>query len=243
MIFQARLDSLGGIRLKLSLSQVVQWLRDSRTMWPAVVDMTCGVCNRLVTIRFTIVYADSQAAMLRGTCPACRDTNQLWIPQCSRERHPTEVYVWPQPKAMVEPLDGIDNVPDSVRRAYEEALGCFRAGRYIATVAMCRRSLEALVKDVLGRSDGSLFKDLQRLSEEVDLGANIKELADVLREVGNMGAHFDDRAKFDVETARTMLAFLEYLLEFMYILPQRSRNLAERIRSLGETSPLDRLNN
>ena len=60
-------------------------------------------------------------------------------------------------------------------------------------------------------------------------------LSDAIREGGNLGAHFDFEREPNEETATQMIELLDYLIEYLFILPKRIENLKNAIENLGET--------
>jgi hypothetical protein len=58
-------------------------------------------------------------------------------------------------------------------------------------------------------------------------------LADAIRKGGNLGAHFDSEKEPNDEIAGLMVDVLDYLIEYLFILPNRIKNLHEKIESIS----------
>ena len=85
-------------------------------------------------------------------------------------------------------------------------------------------------------STETLAAQIRSLSKSDDLGKPLVTLSDLIREGGNIGAHFDLDQEPDRDMARAMLDLLDYLLEYMYGLPAMIEKLKNRISESGEQS-------
>lgn len=110
-------------------------------------------------------------------------------------------------------------VPKGLRREWEEAQTCFDAKAYAACVVMVRRTLEGTCEEQ-GVKAKTLHKALQELAEAGHIDQTLAEWANVLRRVGNRGAHYTGEPvpRQDAEDA---LAFAEALLDHLYVLRRR----------------------
>jgi Domain of unknown function (DUF4145) len=98
---------------------------------------------------------------------------------------------------------------------------------------MTRRTLEGIVNNLLPNETGPLAQQIGRLADTVDLQRPLITLSHSLRQGGNIGAHFDLTRTPDRETAEAMLDLIEYLIEYLYTLPEMIQNLDTRIQQLG----------
>jgi len=118
------------------------------------------------------------------------------------------------------------DVPEPLRREFEEAQACFGAKAYKATVVMVRRVLEGACRenDVQERT---LVKSLGKLKADGLIDAIIAEWADALRLLGNEGAHYTGK-QVPRDDAEDALAFAEALLDHIYVLRKRFEKFANR---------------
>jgi hypothetical protein len=144
-------------------------------------------------------------------------------------------------------MDGIDKVPPEIGRAYAATVAAFNAGLWPATGACCRRVLEGVAKNRLGEDSRGrrLVQLLNDLKAKVDLITEpLASLADALREGGNLGAHFDDlERESDQAAASQMLDFLDYLMDYLYVLPAKVESFRKMIGSQNQgatATPVDR---
>ena len=84
---------------------------------------------------------------------------------------------------------------------------------------------------------GPFFGRLEKLSEPVDLAKPLITLAHAIRQVGNLGAHFDLRKEPDRDTVKAQLELIEYLLEYVYTLPGMIETVNHKVDALGEEEP------
>jgi len=176
-----------------------------------------------------------------GRCPACGDA-ALFValdfkpPARNRPEQPS-LFMHPS-SSQRTPLTGfaeIDGIPAALTRAYTSALTVFNAGEWNGTAPLVRRALEGVTKTQLTRDPmpRTLAEQLQALAEDLELDEPLLSLAHALRKGGNLGAHFDLEREVDRETASLMLDLLDYLLEYLYVLPERVRSLDERVSGLS----------
>src|SRR5690606_10114357 len=97
------------------------------------------------------------------------------------------------------------------------------------TAVCCRRTLEGLFQGLLpeGKKINNLAKAITEVAGSVDLAEPIRNLANVLRHGGNLGAHFDMEKEPDEQMAFQMLTLLENLIDFLHVLPQEISNLEQ----------------
>ena len=136
------------------------------------------------------------------------------------------------PQSVDLPLKG---VPDSVKRAYEQAQRCFVSSSYDACALMCRRSLEALCKsfNVQGRT---LEAKLKALADVQIIEARLVDWAHGIRHVGNEAAH-DTEAEVSKEDARDALDFTEALLTYVFVLNDKFAIFSARRKSGAAHAP------
>lgn len=132
-----------------------------------------------------------------------------------------EAVLYPQTSRL--PLKG---VPDSVRRAYDQALSCFSASAYEACALMCRRCIEALC-NASQATGKSLQGKLDHLASAGLVDKRIAEWAHGIRVVGNEAAH-DTETHLLKDDAKDALDFTEALLMYVFALNSRFQAFQRR---------------
>ncbi len=137
-----------------------------------------------------------------------------------------------------QPIEGAEAMPTAVRQAYQDTIDVFNAGVWSATATQTRRTLEGIVHELLPDEErsGPLAQQLRKLaeSESVDLAQPLITLSNALRESGNIGAHFDLTRTTDRATAEAMLDLIDYLIEYIYALPEMIEELNRKVQQLDQ---------
>ena len=115
------------------------------------------------------------------------------------------------------PLSGA--TPFSISRAYHEAVRARRHQLNTAAALMARRGVEAICAHE-GESRGSLEAKLKKLQERGVIDQRLYDWSNVVRRVGNAGAH-DTDTLVTREDADDSLAFLEALANYLYTFRDR----------------------
>lgn len=127
------------------------------------------------------------------------------------------VLAWPELAVAAEA------VPQHIRECYDEAVGV-RGKSLNAFAITIRRALEAICNDK-AIPKGNLSNRLQTLSFNVELMPQFKQMTDVLRSIGNIGAHADRNVT--KAEAEIVDRFFRLLIEYFYDVPQRMAELKE----------------
>lgn len=128
----------------------------------------------------------------------------------------------PQGERMLYPNHDVfpgKGVPDTVRRAQQDAVRSYAAGLYEPCVIMCRKCIEAMCYE-LGETKGSLHKRLQVLRDQQKIDSKLIIWLDGLRAIGNDAAH-DLDAQIDKSDALDSLHFVEAVLMYVFSLNKR----------------------
>jgi hypothetical protein len=131
-------------------------------------------------------------------------------------------------RTLVYPRIALDeSVPESVARIYDEAIRV----KYISPnsfAVQIRRALEALCVD-RGVQKRSLASNLEELSARGEIPGALAEAGDILRLIGNMGAHASD---VDVHPLQAMAIdeFFNAILEYIYVSPARVSKFRELLK-------------
>lgn len=210
---------------------------------PESVDTVCPHCGRMVNLRLEGHLFDAQRNTISASakCPGCHKTMKFWViePGQSEKRSNHKcayLAMYPRPRQVRQPIMMPDKFALPVLgRVYQSACNAYNAGLWAACAISCRKTLEGLVQTMLAEEDrkGRLFEQLKKLPEKVDLARPIVALADTLRKGGNLGAHFDLEKEPDQHIAELMLDLLDYFMEYIYVLEEKSRQLDEKIEAIG----------
>jgi len=212
----------------VSLQFVAQWQQVNNKWMPQAVDIHCPFCARHVTFALTDYNLDGKRNTMSASaqCPGCHQAVRFWAVDPrpygdTQGKECQELCIYPKPTLNREPMRGIDKVPSEIAKAYASTVNVYNAGEWTATAVCCRRVLEGVAKNLLPEDmqKKPLAHQLNDLKTKVDLAKPLTSLADALRKGGNLGAHFDLEREPDEATASQMVDLLEYLMEYLYVLP------------------------
>jgi hypothetical protein len=130
-------------------------------------------------------------------------------------------------------------MPPKLKKAYQSALNVLTIGEAEATASQCRRVLEGVTRRVLPPevTTTNLARRIQALAQQDEtLARPLIDLADSLREGGNLGAHFNDEVDTSIDDAVRMVELLDYLLTYLFVLPERIHQFRSEVLE-GNGSP------
>ena len=118
------------------------------------------------------------------------------------------------------------SIPDEIRDDYREAGRCLGAGANKASMVMSRRVLQRCLKEQ-GCEQAKLAAAIKHAVDTGILRKPLHDLANEIREYGNLGAHPDDDqlANATRENAEQILAFAQLLIHEFYELPDQATKL------------------
>jgi hypothetical protein len=82
-----------------------------------------------------------------------------------------------------------EHLPDNVSRFFIQAKGCLQRRDFDAAGMMCRKALEATIKEKDPGGTGKLFGRIESLHEKSKITPDLKEWAHAIRESGNDASH------------------------------------------------------
>lgn len=122
-----------------------------------------------------------------------------------------------QPKP--EPIGKINDLPEAVKTAYSEAEASYSNRQLSAAAVMYRKAIERTLKDRYPEIKGMLNQKIRSLEAKQALPHALIELMDMVKFLGNDGAHDDDDpTPEEVERGRD---FARLFLTYTYELPAR----------------------
>jgi hypothetical protein len=229
---------------EISDALVANWSITSHMKLPAAVDLVCPECGRKITFSLNWGGVNQTLMFTSSRCPACNAPPVFILVDFQEVEvggdRKGQLYIHPSPRVRY-PVQGITQIEEfshDLQRAYSSAINVFNVREWTAAAVLCRRLLEGVAKTLLpeDKRDINLYRQLQSLPDYRDLKAPILTLADAIRKGGNLGAHFDLEKEPNEETVTLMLDLLDYLLEYLFILPERIEHLHSTIDSLSSSS-------
>lgn len=118
------------------------------------------------------------------------------------------------------------SVPEAIKGIYEEATRV-KLSSPNAFAAQIRRALEALCAD-RGSRKGNLQQKLADLVSRGELPATLAEAADLLRLLGNIGAHASEQS-VKLNQVEAIDKFFRAVIEYVYIAPGTLKALGDSL--------------
>lgn len=128
---------------------------------------------------------------------------------------------WPNPNQLHE------SVPESIKKIYDEAIR-IRLLAPNAFAVQIRRALEAMCKD-RGAKKGTLQVMLKELAGRGEIPPVLAEMTDVLRLLGNIGAHASNDS-VTTSQARAINEFFRAVIEYVYIAPSKLKEFRDSLK-------------
>jgi hypothetical protein len=208
----------------LSLQAVQKWGNTDGLKHPYSVNVYCPHCGEKCTFTGEQFFPNKNAATvsLRSSCPGCSQRVVFVGLGCDRQDDSMmcdAVVIHPSGTAFDSRLDHLFDCPERIGRRLDSAIQAYPGGDHEGSASHCRAILEGVVKHFLPKLKGTLNQLLVRFSTEYDLTGNIRRLASLIKQCGNLGARFDPDAEVSKDQAEYSLVLTEILLEYLFVLP------------------------
>lgn len=114
------------------------------------------------------------------------------------------------------------HMPEDIYKAYEVALKARYLDGSLCLLSL-RRTLEIICKQQ-GETAGNLVIKIENLARSGVLPSVLKDASDIVRVLGNAAAH-GDNVEFSKSKIDQMISFVESIIEYIYILPEKIKRL------------------
>ena len=135
------------------------------------------------------------------------------------------------------PINSVDSnaIPKKVKESYEAALKVKNIDNKLCLVAL-RITLEKILKDK-GATKWGLKDKIEEIAEMGYLPDTLKEASALTKILGDSAAH-DKPLEIDEYDVSSMAEFVEYIIEYLYIIPDKIKSYKERFSSKEGTESL-----
>ena len=169
-------------------------------------------------------------------CPVCHKVTlrEAYGDETMMEPHPNGEMHWYKNKSILYPINSIDSnsIPSKVKEAYEAALKTKGIDKNVCLMAL-RRTLELVLKDI-GATKWGLKDKIEEIAEKGLLPGTLKEASSLTRILGDTAAHDKDDIDIDEHDVTSMAEFIEYIIEYIYIVPDKLNSYKERFSKKSE---------
>ncbi len=206
---------------------------------PNAVNCDCPSCGRAANFSFADCKVDTGFCFLthQKLCAACGATVKFFGNYFDFDDLDFEgrlklcLFVLSTESNLIQSPDFSANISEPLNRAFVSAVASYDSGNYAAATVLGRRTLEGIFKSLVTEKDRrkKLNDLIDIVAKENDLSAPLHKLSHAVREGGNLGAHFDLDKEPTEELARMLVSLVQYLIEFLYVLPSNIEKLEKAL--------------
>ncbi|NLX01418.1 MAG: DUF4145 domain-containing protein [Syntrophomonadaceae bacterium] len=137
-------------------------------------------------------------------------------------------YVWFTEDTILYPINSIDSksMPKKIKESYEAALKVRNIDTN-ACVLLLRRTLEIILTDQ-GATKWGLAEKIEEIAQRGLLPDSLKEASFFAKRFGDSAAHGKDLVA-DEQDMNSLIEFIEYIIEYLYIIPSRLKEFKMKI--------------
>lgn len=144
-----------------------------------------------------------------------------------------------RPQSSAKPLP--DYIPQAIKEDYEEACLILSLSPK-ASATLARRCLQGMIRDFWSVKPQNLFQEIESIKDKVE--PDTWEAIDVVRKVGNIGAHMEKDinqiVEVDENEAGLLIGLIEMLIEEWYISRYERQQRLANIKQLGQDKDTQR---
>ena len=225
--------------MELPTTSYVGGATSSKFFQPNAINCDCPSCGRAANFSFANCKVDRGFRILthQKLCSACGATvkffgNYFDFDDLDFEgRFKFVLFVLSTEGNLIQSPDFSANISEPLNRAFVSAVASYNSGNYAAATVLGRRTLEGIFKSLVSEKDHrkKLNDLIELVAKENDLSAPLHKLSHAVREGGNLGAHFDLDKEPTEELAKILVSLVQYLIEFLYVLPSNIEKLEKAL--------------
>jgi len=165
-------------------------------------------------------------------CPVCHKVTlrETYGDETMMEPNHRNEMEWYNKKTILFPINNIESssIPSKVKEAFEAALKTKEIDKNICLLAL-RRTLELILNDK-GATKWGLKDKIEEIAEKGLLPDTLKEASSLAKVLGDSAAH-DKNLEIDQHDVESMSEFVEFIIEYLYIVPDKINTYKERLSS------------
>lgn len=150
------------------------------------------------------------------------------------------LYDWKlRPQSAARPLP--DYIPTAIKEDYEEACLILSLSPK-ASATLARRCLQGMIRDFWSVKPQNLFQEIESIKDKVE--PDTWEAINVVRKVGNIGAHMErdinQIVEVDENESGLLIGLIEMLIQEWYVSRYERQQRLENIKKLGQDKDTQR---
>ena len=188
--------------------------------------------NRFVEPNFLDDYENPVITISAYKCPNCEKETYTLITKDNNNYYSNTIPIIPNSFAK----DYGNIVPQKIQEDYREAYAILHLSPK-ASATLSRRCIQGMIRDYWNISENSLYQEIELIKPNLNKLQN--EAIDVLRKIGNIGAHpeRDINTIIDInpKDAEKLIKLIEYFIKEWYIARYEQTTLLKDVKSLGDS--------
>ena len=144
-----------------------------------------------------------------------------------------------RPQSSAKPLPNY--IPKAIKEDYEEACSILNLSPK-ASATLARRCLQGMIRDFWIVKPKNLFQEIESIRDKVE--PDTWEAIDVVRKVGNIGAHMEKDinqiVEVDENEAGLLIGLIEMLIEEWYVIRHERQQRLAQIKQLGQDKEIEK---
>lgn len=200
--------------------------------WLYVLCPHCGTRTQFNPLHSAVIVKEDELGLVEKDyhylcqCAYCSDVIYAKFWEVDFDPDWTFQYEMHYPTTLMQQRE--HELPEVVRTSFSEATKCLNARADLATVVMCRRTIEAILADKGQKKVSNLATAINKLSTDKTIHESMAHLADLIRVVGNIGAHAS-AVEVESKQAKEVFDLTRRLIEMLYILPRRASDAKNKL--------------
>jgi hypothetical protein len=173
-------------------------------------------------------------------CPECLEPTLIQVDEVTKREYPGGGS-WKTTTGAIRALYPFEkqippSLPEPIGKMYAEAIKVKLLSPSSCAV-LVRRTLEAVCQheNATGRT---LANKLKSLADTGKIPQTLVDVALHLKQLGNLGAHFDVNDDVTIKDVPIILDFVELFLEYLYVAPAKVQAVKDRLNNSRKNSPL-----
>ena len=211
---------------------------------PVSVAAICPACslNVVYNTKRRLYDANRDTSSCSAECPACGEAAHFWVTDMvAHARQDGEgdpcVYMLPAPPDQMDIQRHQNHIPEGVMQYCKTAQDIYFSGNLMATNVLVKTALETIFDEFLplGNSRGTLSMMIRDSISNINHNEPLAKLSALTGKSGDLQALFQNHHGTDKGTADALMQLLDALIVYLYVLPQRFKELEEQFAELKST--------
>lgn len=229
---------------QLNKRQIISWRNQKHSretvFMPHAINQSCPHCRTLVTFSFRSWHRSPQmTAQTKSACPNCAESVSFFLLEHAGSEEclhaGASLWIHPKPDQHISLLaeDFSKTTPEPILRTYEATVNVYNAREWTASTVLMEQLWQSILEYLMpGQTDFSKLGRIKKVKHLRDLFGAFVKLVASLKTEAQLVRFFELNDEPDEQTATLILECLEYMLEYLFISPEKLNNLFDQLRAM-----------